>query len=281
MERSSVDTNASSPVAQSPLRWSAGEVRRASDAAWPWAALAAIMVAELLTTFGNPLWGVAIHVALLTIFVTAGALVRDRGRAAFYLSLMLAPLIRVVSLGMPLGEFQQTYWYLLSALPLFSAGAVIVRLNGYSWQSVGLRLPARSALPLEAAVAASGFALGAVEYVILRPDPLADGAGAGLIALSVVILLIGTGVMEEFVFRGVLQRAAQGVFPGVTGLVYVSLLFAVLHIGHKSVLDVVFVVGVALWFGAVVRRTGTILGVSLAHGITNAVLLVLIPRLLG
>ena len=44
-----------------------------------------------------------------------------------------------------------------------------------------------------------------------------------------------------------------------------------------KLLDVVFVFGVALFFGYVVERTDSILGVSLSHGLTNIVLFLVAP----
>lgn len=47
--------------------------------------------------------------------------------------------------------------------------------------------------------------------------------------------------------------------------------------GFLSWPDIVFVFVVALFFGWVVQRTGSILGVALAHGITNIVLYLIAP----
>ena len=66
---------------------------------------------------------------------------------------------------------------------------------------------------------------------------------------------------------------------GVPGLVYVSALFAVLHIGHLSVADVMFVFLVGLVFASLVRRTGSLFGVTLAHGATNIGLFLVFPFL--
>ena len=63
------------------------------------------------------------------------------------------------------------------------------------------------------------------------------------------------------------------------GLGYVALLFGVLHIGYLSVLDVVFVMAVGLMFGYIVRWGGSILGVTLAHGLTNIMLFIVLPNL--
>jgi NADH-quinone oxidoreductase subunit N len=59
----------------------------------------------------------------------------------------------------------------------------------------------------------------------------------------------------------------------------VALIFAALHIGYRSVVDVLFVLGVALFLGWVVYRTGSLLGATIAHGLTNIVLFLVMPFL--
>ena len=78
------------------------------------------------------------------------------------------------------------------------------------------------------------------------------------------------------VFRGVMQRASTDAL-GKAAILYVALVFAVLHVGYKSAPDVAFVFLVGLFFGWAVARTGSLLGVSLCHGIANVVLYVIAP----
>jgi hypothetical protein len=55
---------------------------------------------------------------------------------------------------------------------------------------------------------------------------------------------------------------------------------AVMHIGYRSLADLVFVFTVGLYFAFVVQWSGSILGVSLAHGVTNTTLFVVMPDLM-
>ena len=82
--------------------------------------------------------------------------------------------------------------------------------------------------------------------------------------------------MEEFIFRGVLQRSAWERL-GWGGIIYVSVLFAILHVGFLSWVDVIFVFGVAMLFAWIVKRTGSLLGVTLAHALTNVTLYLIAP----
>ena len=61
------------------------------------------------------------------------------------------------------------------------------------------------------------------------------------------------------------------------GIVYVSFIFAILHMGFLSWLDIAFVFLVALFFGWMVKKTGSLLGVTLSHGITNILLYLVVP----
>ena len=94
-------------------------------------------------------------------------------------------------------------------------------------------------------------------------------------------LLLFTGLSEELRFRGVLQTAAVRVMGARRGIVYVSLMFGALHVGWSSAVDVGFVTLVGLSFGWAVHRTGSIVGVTLAHGIVNIVLFIVLPNVGG
>jgi membrane protease YdiL (CAAX protease family) len=101
-----------------------------------------------------------------------------------------------------------------------------------------------------------------------------------IVVLPIALMLVATtGFVEEFVFRGVLQRAAVESIGGWRGMVYVSVLFSIMHMGFQSWIDVLFVFAVAMFFSWAVKKTGSLLGVTLAHGITNIMLFLVIPFL--
>jgi len=95
---------------------------------------------------------------------------------------------------------------------------------------------------------------GVIEYFLLAPEPMVIELTWREVWLPALIFLMYTGFVEDFIFREVLRRTAVEVF-GWWGIIYVSLLFAVLHMGFLSLIDVVFVFVVALFFGWVVKKT--------------------------
>lgn len=242
--------------------------------------LAAITAAELVTALLDPMLGVLFHVVILGCLLINSALAKTADDRSFLLSLAIGPIVRIVSLGMPLGIFRQEWWYLLTSIPLSATAFVIVRTIPLQRRQIAIQLPAWRDWPLTLIVAVSGALLGLMEYLILRPEPLVSDLSLRAIALPSAILLVCTGVIEELIFRGILQATGTKVFGDWRGILYVSLLFGALHIGHLSAIDVIFVIAVALYFAVVVRKTHTLLGVSVAHGITNIMLFVVLPLLM-
>ncbi len=235
----------------------------------------AITAAELITAIGEPVLGILGHIIILIAVTLHSALTSRQSHQQLLLSLALVPLVRIISLSMPLANIPQDWWYPVIYTPLLVAALMVVRILGLRAEDVGFSF---RLLPVQPVIALSGFVFGVVEYFILKPEAAIGELTWQGIWLPALTLLVTTGFVEEFIFRGVLQRTALEAF-GWRGIVYVSLLFAVLHMGFLSWVDLVFVFVVALFFGWIVKKTGSLLGVTLAHGITNIILFLVAPLL--
>lgn len=236
---------------------------------------ATLTLAETIAVTISPVTGVLLHILILFTLAFHAALTWNRPVHRFLLSLMLIPLIRIVSLALPLTDFKLTYWYFIVSIPLFGAAYVVMRelkftlleAIGFSWRE----------LPVQLLIGAGGILFGLTEYLILRPEPLIDSFSWAQFWIPALILLLSTGFLEEYIFRFLIQRTAidqLGIFSGIT---YVALLFAVLHIGYHSVADFIFVFAVGWLFGGLAHLTRSILGVTIAHGVTNICLFLIFP----
>jgi len=240
-----------------------------------WIYLLLLTAAELLSASSVPRSGLVLHATILVTLLIHAGLTSSVEERRLALGLILAPMIRLLSLSLPLPSLPQSLWYPTVAVPLLITTALIIRQVHVSPREIGLS--GRGFL-LQLPLAGIGIALGVVEYAILKPAPLIDARGWESILLPALSLLIFTGLTEELIFRGLLQSVSPPVV-GRLALVYVSLLFAVLHIGYRSVADFVFVFTVGLGFAFVVHWSGSILGVTLAHGVTNTTLFLVMPNL--
>ncbi len=246
-----------------------------SSSSWivPLVYLAWITLAEVFTTLINPPVGIALHGIALIALILHGALNGKHLSGNFLLTLSIIPLIRLLNLAMPLQPFQQIYWYMIVGIPLFAASFTIARIGKINRKMIGLT---GKKLLLQVLIGLSGIGLGYLEYKILHPRALVAYFSLATIWLPAIILLIFTGLLEEIIFRGLLQYNAERVL-GKVGIIYSSLVFTVLHLGYRSIIDLAFVFGVAMFFALIVRRSGSIWGVTLAHGLINITIFLVFP----
>jgi len=269
------------------LRWLPLLSHRRARIGIPLGYLVLIAVAEVLILIGAPNLpegepsaplqaGLVLHGVLLVTVLVLSALTAGDSSHRLFLGLALAPLIRILSLVLPLKGYPQLHTYPPINTLLLVASALLVRVLGYSRQQLGLTL---SRLPLQLLVGLSGIVFGAVEYWILNQEEslLLDDTWVAAVTGG-LILLVFTGFSEELMFRGLIQRASIQTL-GRFGMLYTALLFATLHITWGSSTDIVFVFSVALFFGWVAEATWSLLGVTLAHGITNIMLFLVMPWL--
>ncbi len=242
--------------------------------------LVLITLAEIVTAYTSPQWGVTLHSIILVLLLIHYSLIPLRSIAnrlkPLLLALCLAPLIRIVSLSMPLKDFEFIYWFLVIGLPLFIASFIVIRVLGLKSKEISLNWENPVVTLL---ISLSGVIFGFIEYFILKPAPLISSLNLKEIIIPGLILLICTGFLEELIFRGIIQNAAEKALQNIA-LLYVAVLFAVLHIGNRSLPHTIFVFGVGLFFGWIVKKTGSLLGVTLSHGLINIFLYLIFPFIL-
>lgn len=237
--------------------------------------LVLISAAEVLANLVNPHAGIVLYGFVLVALLVHSAASWRYPIHRLLLTLTFAPLIRLLSMSLPLARFPLLYWYLITSVPLYAAAVVITRVLKMDRQELGFVW----GKPLtQLGIGMTGLAFGVIEYLILRPEPLVESLSLGSVWLPALILVVSTGLAEELIFRAIMQRAAIGAL-GASGIVYVAGLFAVLHLGYKSLADFAFVFIVALFFGWAMQRTRSIVGITIAHGLTNVLLFLVMPFL--
>ncbi|MGB7537102.1 MAG: CPBP family glutamic-type intramembrane protease [Anaerolineales bacterium] len=241
--------------------------------------LAMISIAEAITTLVEPQLGMVLHGLVLVMLLLHGSLTHRGVLRRFLILLSISPLIRIVSLSLPLQKIglPLIYWYLVIGVLLFLAAFIASRVTDLRGSRISWTW---GVWPQQLGIGLIGFGLGYMEFMILKPGPLAAYVTWVDVVTAALILMVFTGVLEEYIFRGLMQSATMQMM-GRFGLIYVALLFAVLHLGYHSLIDVLFVLMVGLLFGWLVWKTQSLLGVSLAHGIANISLYVIFPVLIS
>lgn len=236
--------------------------------------------AEVITSFFDYRLGFFCHcVIIFTLFGHAVfSYPVEKNRSYLLVSIALAPLIRIISLYAPLSTFEVLYWFAILSSSISFAIILLISIQHLNKQDIGLVLKLRQ-FPVQLAICFTGLPFGYIEFLILKPDPLVEVLSFRSLIFPVIILLVCTGFVEELIFRGIIQHNAIKYFNLSTGIFFVSLLFTIMHIGNLSLLDVVFVFLIGYFYAYSVKFTGSIVGVSISHGLTNVILFLVMPLL--
>ena len=96
---------------------------------------------------------------------------------------------------------------------------------------------------------------------------LVDAAGGARTVLLVVVVAVGAPIVEEIVYRGMIQRSAVARFGPIVGWIGAALFFAVIHLRPVEFPGLAIAGAV---FGLAAWRTGRIGGAIVAHAAFNA-----------
>jgi hypothetical protein len=241
--------------------------------------VAALILAEILVAAVDPRLGALLHAVLLVLLLQHGARCVLTSEQRLYWSLALVPLLRLLSLSLPLSSVPGVWRFAAVAGPLLLATVVAARTIGFGPADLGLRWRWRD-VPLQVMVAMGGLPLGLIEYVLLKPPPLASELSLEALWVPVTVLILATGLTEELIFRGLLQRTSSAVLGPWVGPLLITCLWTALHLGLGSwpALGLTFLAGG--FFALVAGWTGSIWGVGLSHGLTNVTLFLIAPLLL-
>jgi membrane protease YdiL (CAAX protease family) len=235
--------------------------------------LTGLIVAEAVVAYYNLELGMVLEAVILFALLVNSSMT-SHNLSLLLRSMMALPIIRIIGLSIPLMQIQPLYWFPIIALPLFASAFTIMQSQGLSFKNVGFIW---GNIPLQLTIALTGIFLGIVEFLILEPKPLIATFNIENLIFASIILIISTGLAEEILFRGIIQKNAESVFGAIYGLLYTSLLFTALHIGWTSIYDLIFVFLVAMFYGYVFQKTKSLFGITLSHGISNTFLFLVMP----
>ena len=237
--------------------------------------LVLIAGAEASTIYNSTL-GIAFHVAILFTLLTYSAVTKRSAFSGLLLALAIVPLIRILSLSMPLTHFAYIMWFLFISIPIFIAIFACMMIQGLSLRDVGITLPKAKDIPIEIGIVLLALPVGILEYHLLTPEPLLYELNPALLIAPVLIMIIYTGFVEELAFRGLMQYHALKTM-GWWGILFITIIFATMHVGNLIYWDVLLAFAIGGIYALVVKKTGSILGVSLSHGLINVVLFLIAP----
>lgn len=222
--------------------------------------MAAIVAAEILLLVAGPEASLLAH-SLLLIILAVRASRGELVERQIFSVLMLHPLLRVVSLGLSVGNLPILIQYVLVGLPLWVGIFLTARGNQFSPGDLGLT---SRRLGWQLLIGLAGIPFGLLSTLLLRNEPAISGLTPSNVGTGLVVITVFGGAIEEIIFRGLLQTALTRAF-GNYAILGVSILFASAYLGTLSAAYVIFMGLLGLAAGWAVHRTGSMWGVLIAH----------------
>ena len=234
-----------------------------------------IIVAEVFLVVAGPMVSLMAHGILLIVLALQTASLETQHQQAFA-ALMLQPLLRVISLGLPTSGLPPLAQYTMVGLPLLIGIILIMRnlklragdiglVSRLGWQPFALGL--------------LGWPLGLIGALIIRPTPAIPSLSTPNLLLGIVVITVFSSSVEELVFRGILQTTLYQYF-GKYVILFTSLLYVAAYIGTLSIPYIIFMGLVGLGFALVVQRSESLWGVLIAHSLFKCGALLVWPFLL-
>jgi uncharacterized protein len=244
--------------------------------AWPKVVVAGVYVpmlvaAEALAAFGGAVPAAVLHGVILVTLLTQYVISAAAGRVIA--ALTLVPLLRLSSLALsiedPLG------FYVVSGVPVLLAA--VLAADALDLPGILRLWDIRHRSQWHVALVALFVA--EVATPLLSLEPVAHARSLPAVLLAALIVFLFAGVLEELVFRGVLQGALTPLFGGWS-VVLADVLFAATYLGSGSAAYAVCMAAFGLACGFWVRWTGSLAGAAIGHGLFAAGLLVIWPVVL-
>lgn len=233
-----------------------------------------IIIAELLLFSGSIRGGMSLHFLFLVSIPLIIPMIRDRQAVYALQALMLLPLLRLINVSMPISE-APLLLFVVVYIPLLIPVYLLIRHQGLTDVQLGIVYERLAAyIPMGIVL---GVLLGAGEYLILGSSYLIPGLPEPFILVFASVIFLYVGLIEELIFRSLIQTKLEGLFGLTPGLLAASLLFGVMHSIYGEITEMAYIFAVGIILGYLFQRTRSLPLVAVAHGIANIVLFVLLP----
>ena len=238
-----------------------------------------IALAELLIFSGRMGTAVWVHIVTLIALSFSNIFIKDPEVNKIYQALMLLPVLRLINLSMPIFFDTTLYTFVFIYGPLAIPLAVIVVHQRNSLEQIGITL--KHIIPYMLLSVPLGFLLGLGEYLIIRTGYLIpDLTFINLLKLTIVMVFF-VGLVEELIFRTVLQTRLETALGVRESLLITSILFGLMHSGYGTYQEMIYTCLVGFVMGFAFYKTKSLPFIAVLHGFVNVFLFGILPHQLS
>lgn len=232
-------------------------------------------IAELFIFSGKTVIAVWIHSGVLLALTLSSIFIKDPKVHKIYMPLMLLPVLRLVNLSMPVFSKITLYAFILYYIPLVFPVLAIIIHQRISLEQIGIAKK-HFLIYMVLAVPLS-FLLGLGEYIIIRPGCLIPNLSFENLLVLTIIMVFFVGLVEELIFRSILQTRIEQVLSAPESLLITSFLFGFMHSGYGTYYEMFYTGFVGLVLGFIFYKTKSLPFIVVVHGFVNVFLFGILP----
>ncbi len=239
----------------------------------------AIAAVELQTVWLQPKTGTLYHGFLVMILLHHYLLAKDDPNRNKILLLAAIPLLRMLSMAMPVGLIQPLYRYPMVGIPVLVSVGIILKETNVPWSQIGLQWPQiRKSEQIweNVLIAMSGLPLGLMGYYFADPIPLLTTFSLGAVIASTLVIIFYVAILEEVVFRGMVLTTLQNTF-GQMGILIATVLYTLMFASYQSFEGIILMGFSSLLYSWHVLESRSVLAATISHTLMIVGMLVVWP----
>jgi membrane protease YdiL (CAAX protease family) len=238
-----------------------------------------IALAELFIFSGRMGLAVWIHIGIIIGLSLSNMLIKDLKIHRIYQALMLLPVLRLINLSMPVFFETTLYAFVFIYSPLAIPLAVIVMHQRNSLEEIGITT--KNFLSYVALSLPLSFLLGLGEYLTIRTGYLIPDLSFESLLKLTIIMVFFVGLVEELIFRSILQTRLEQALSVKEALLITSILLGLMHSGYGTFHEILYTGFVGLLMGFAFYKTRSLPFIVLMHGFINVFLFGILPHYLS
>ncbi len=237
----------------------------------------AIVFTELLLFTGRLKEATIAYILLLLAFSLSVSVAKKQEVREIHQAFLLLPIFRLVNLSMPVFLKIDLYSFAFIYAPL-----TISILIASAHQSAVFEKKRDALKRLWVYLPLSlfgGLFFAEAEYIMIETQSLIPDLSPLNLLVLIIIMIFIVSVVEEFIFRAILQTRLEDFLGPAAGILLASLLFGIMHSGYGAPYEMLYAFFLGGLLGYSFYKTRSLTFVILMHGFINVFLYGIIPQL--
>jgi hypothetical protein len=236
-----------------------------------------IIFSELLIFEGRLKEASIAYTLLLLILSFSTTVTKKQEVREIHQAFLLLPIFRLVNLSMPIFSEINLYSFVFIYAPMTIPLVIAI---GNQRITIEKKKDAFKKILSQVPLAVlAGLVFGEAEYILSGNRSLILDVSPANILLFIIIMIFIVGLIEEFIFRAILQKRLEKFLGPTGGILLASLLFGIMHSGYGTSLEMIFAFLVGGFLGYCFYRTQSLAFVIMINGLINIFSFGIIPTL--